>query len=96
MKIVLETVSGIRGVLHDTKKPTVMLSGTDSSSVHLKLYYWIDTFDKSISGVKVKTEVLGQCIKALVNAGFYLPNTITELKNYKDTRLELQGSGERT
>lgn len=85
--ILQRTIEQVDGVLQGERKPVVMISGTDVNSVLIKAFYWIDTFDKSIPVHRIKTEVLGRSIKALVAAGFYLPNTVIELKNYNDSSL---------
>lgn len=92
INIMLSTVSGIEGILKD-KAPSVAVSNLGASSLGLQVFYWLDTFDKNVSGVKIKTEAIRTTLEALTEAGIYLPGDILELKNYKNTNLEYSGAG---
>ncbi|MBK8196271.1 MAG: hypothetical protein IPK76_24885 [Lewinellaceae bacterium] len=58
----------------------------------MTVYFWIDTFDEKVSGIKLKNEAIGKTLQALDTAGFYLPADILEVKSYKDQRLPVRAS----
>jgi len=78
--IILRELNKIPGILKDEKVPSVGISGLGTSSLNLGVYYWFDTFNKQISGSKVKVEAVKNVLEALVNEGFYLPGDTIELK----------------
>lgn len=82
MKIILTTLQNISGILQEDKKPSVSISNLGASSLELTAYFWLDTFDSSISGGAVKTEAIDKVLINLDKAGFYLPGDILEMKNY--------------
>lgn len=81
----LETIDGI---LQDTKKPFVSVGSLNSSSMNLDVYFWIDTFDKSISVGKIKTRAINQVLQRLGDEGFYMPGDVLELKNYREKEIK--------
>jgi len=90
--IILQTLDDVSGILKEGKEPTVVISSLDSSSVALQAFYWLDTFDKSVSGMKVKTEAIQRCLRALEAEDIYMPGNILEVKTYRDKHL-LVGNG---
>jgi small-conductance mechanosensitive channel len=84
---ILQVLNDVDGILKGEKQPSVMVSSLDSSSVALQAFYWLDTFDKSVSGMKVKTEAIERSLKALEAANIYMPGDILELKNYHQEKL---------
>ena len=82
--IILQTLSSIPGVLKDQKSPEVTVDNLDSSSIVLKVYYWLDTFDKTVSGLEVKSEAIHKTLKTLEQHEIYMPASIIEMKNYKN------------
>ena len=88
--IILQTLDNVPGgILKGEKKPTVVVSSLDASSIALQVFYWLDTFDKSVSGLKVKTEAIQSCLRALEAENVYMPGNIYELKNYHQEKLRL-------
>jgi len=85
--IILDTVSDVSGILQEDKKPTVVVSSLDSSSIALQVFYWLDTFDKSISGLKIKTMAIQRTLKALEEGDIYMPGDIMEIKNYQNDKI---------
>lgn len=86
---ILETIDSVPGILKGEKKPTVVVSSLDTSSIALQVFYWLDTFDKSVSGLKVKTEAIQRCLRALEAADVYMPADILEVKSYRDQALQV-------
>lgn len=84
IEITMNVLTSIPGILQGDKKPSVNISKLGSSSIHLTAYYWLDTFDKSISPLKIQTLAMDRVVDALDKAGFYLPGDVLELKYYKN------------
>jgi small-conductance mechanosensitive channel len=81
---ILRTLDGVSGILKKDKCPTVTVSSLDSSSIALQVFYWLDTFDRTVSGLKIKTEAIQSTLKALEAENVYMPADIIELKNYQE------------
>jgi len=84
MKVIMETMQQINGILQEEKKISISVSNLGTSTLDLTIYYWLDTFDASISSGVVKTQAVQQTLDALTAAGFYLPGNVVELKNYNE------------
>ncbi len=76
------------GILQEGKKPFIGIGDLNSSSMNLDVYFWIDTFDKSISITQIKNRTISRVLDALADAGFYLPGDVIELKNYQEKELK--------
>ena len=91
-KLVLETLYNVEGIIKEgPKSPSVNLSSLGVNTLNLTAYYWIDTFDKSVSSSKLKTSILHRAIQSLEKENFYLPGNILEIRNYKDSVLAAGG-----
>lgn len=90
MKISLGTLAKVPGILQNEKAPSVLINTLGSSSLNLKAYYWLDTFDQSVSGTDVRNEAVERTLAALEAAGFYLPGDIVEIKNYNGQPLKME------
>ncbi len=86
--IIHETIKNTEGVLREHKKPTVTISSLDASSVSIKAMYWLDTFDKTHSALRIKTLAIENCLEQLERAGINMPGDIVELKNYRENPLK--------
>jgi small-conductance mechanosensitive channel len=93
---ILQTLENVSGILKGEKKPTVVVSRLDTSSIALQVFYWLDTFDKSVSGLKVKTEAIQGSLRALEAEDVYMPADILEVKTYRDQVLQLSTQQEHT
>ncbi len=86
MTSILDEICKVEGVIHEIKKPTVTINEFATSTINLKVYFWIDTL-KSPSKTYhsgIKTEVMQQVLFRLMEEGFSLPSDIVEIKNYGD------------
>ncbi|MCB0599450.1 MAG: mechanosensitive ion channel family protein [Lewinellaceae bacterium] len=90
MKIILGTLAKVPGILQNEKAPSVLINTLGSSSLNLKAYYWLDTFDKEASGLEIRNEAVERTLGALEAAGFYLPGDIVEVKNYSSQPLKME------
>ena len=91
IKVILGALAKVPGILQREKAPSVLISELGSSSLNLKAYYWLDTFDHNVSGLEVKNQAVERTLLALDAAGFNLPGTIIEIKNYNGQGLKVNG-----
>lgn len=90
IQAILGALAKVPGILQREKAPSVLVSQLGSSSLSLTAYYWLDTFDKEVSGAKVKNQAVEQVLGDLEAAGYYLPGDILELKNYNGQGLRVE------
>ncbi|PHN05051.1 mechanosensitive ion channel family protein [Flavilitoribacter nigricans] len=84
-RIIYETLEHIHGILWDEgKDPNVVISSLGSSTINITVYFWIDTFDKTVSSLAVKTNAIRETVQALTKGGIQMPSDIMELKTYND------------
>ncbi len=86
-EIIKETLAGIPGILQGDKAPMVILEQLATSTLNVRVFFWINTFDPSVSGLQVKSRALWETTKALEAAGFYLPADILEIKSYPNSAI---------
>lgn len=84
-EIIHDVLDNVKGVLSEEKKPTTILSEFATSTINIEVQYWLDTFDKSISGLEVQTQAMQQVYEALEKAGINMPGDVVEVKNYNDS-----------
>ncbi|SHO62086.1 mechanosensitive ion channel family protein [Algoriphagus zhangzhouensis] len=84
MKVILEAISDVKGVLNNQKKPNVWISDLAESTLNLQVTFWVDTFDREIGDMEVKTNAIVQVLEELEKAGYNLPARVLEIKNYRD------------
>lgn len=83
IEVIYDSLREVDGLLWDeNKSPNVAVKNLGASTVNITVYFWINTFDSNVSGLKVKTEAIRNVLTQLKAAGFYLPADIVELKNY--------------
>lgn len=88
MELILNTVSKVPGVLSDQKSPNVWVSDLVESTLNLQVTIWVDTFDRGILDVVVKSNAILEVLTALEKAGYNLPARIIELKNHQGKNLK--------
>lgn len=84
MKVILEAIRGVKGVLNNQKKPNVWISDLAESTLNLQVTFWVDTFDRELGDMEVKTNAIVQVLEELEKAGYNLPARVLEIKNYRD------------
>jgi small-conductance mechanosensitive channel len=82
--IILKELKGINGILQDDKSPSVTIDSLGASSLKLIVFYWLNTFDKSVNGGMVKVQAIDNVLKALQREGFSLPGDVLEIKGKLD------------
>ncbi|GAB5522387.1 MAG: hypothetical protein Roseis2KO_02590 [Roseivirga sp.] len=68
-------------------EPFVIIEKFDVSTVNLKVHFWTNTAEFSGSVLLLKSTVMKQICKRLMDEGFSLPADIVELKPYKSDQL---------
>ncbi len=63
-------------------KTQVLLDRFNTSTVDLKVMFWVNTFDYLIDALVTKSDVMEDVKDALLREGFNLPANIQELKTY--------------
>jgi len=81
---ILEEVNNVNGILKEGKKPNIAIGDLTASTLNLEVYYWLDTFDKTVSGADLRIKAITNVLTRLEVEGFYLPGDIVELKNYQN------------
>lgn len=92
IQLILDTLSQIPGILQEGKKPSAFVSNLGNSALEIKVQYWMDTFDKGVSGLAVRTQAIDEVLTNLDKAGFYMPGDVIEMKNYKGEDLKTMNS----
>lgn len=74
-------------VLKDPK-PNVFIEELGSSSVNVKVLYWIETSQVEIFGQKLKGEIIGKIYKMILANGYNLPSNLLQVKLDDYTKLQ--------
>lgn len=90
----LDVITKHPDVLNDQKKPVVAISKIGTSSLELKSYYWLNTFDTKINTTQVERELIRDCLKALSSKDINLPGDIIELKNYSSDSIRVNNQNQ--
>lgn len=77
-----EALSEIKGILQEERPPTVVVDNLSTSTIEIKVYFWMNTYEHSESQLEVRSRVITEITKALAKARIYLPAHIVEVKNY--------------
>lgn len=90
IKLILETVNRIEGVLKDDKMPSVTISELSTNTINITIRFWIDTFQSTKRTVhnNIRSEVMNDVVAALSANDFSLPANIVELKKYDSSSTE--------
>ena len=78
---------------HEDLKPFVLLEEFGSSTMNIRIFYWVNSFDFLGPIAFLQTDVMNNVITALTRAGFSLPSDIIELKSYKEVQPIPVGQG---
>ncbi|MGB3591010.1 MAG: mechanosensitive ion channel [Nonlabens sp.] len=88
---IMETLNRDEKVISDPDHVNFVIEDElATSTVNLKVYFWVDTLDFGRVANTTRGRVIGSVKRALMKEGFYLPADIQELKLYgKETELPL-------
>lgn len=84
IKLILETVKNVEGVLKGDKKPTVTINELATNSITINIQFWVDTFSSTKRSVHktIRSQVINDTLAALLSNNYSLPANIQEIKNY--------------
>lgn len=81
--VILETLKNEPNVMEDAEHENFVTEDElATSTVNLKVYFWVDTKDFRKSALITKGNVVRNVKEALEDAGFYMPADIQEVKLY--------------
>jgi small-conductance mechanosensitive channel len=89
---IAEATKEIMGTLNDLKNishlgdldPFVVIDPFGTSTINLKIFFWINTYDFLGSITILKSTVMQSVVNQLLKKGFTLPADIVELKIYQE------------
>ncbi len=84
INIILDAVNSVEGVLDGDNASEVQVKELATSTINLTVYFWTDTFDYSKDDFQIKTEVMNETKKALIENKITMPADILELKVYNE------------
>ncbi len=83
--LIMNTLDAETRIEHnDDLKPFVLLEEFSTSTINIRIFYWVNSFDFLGPIAFLQTEVMNKVITALTKAGFSLPADIIELKIYQE------------
>ncbi|MFO8055040.1 MAG: hypothetical protein R6U19_07775 [Bacteroidales bacterium] len=85
IKLILETVNNVEGVLKGDKKPAIMINELGKNTINIKVMFWVDTFYTTKQSVhnSIRSKLMNDDVVALIDNGFTLPASVIELKNFE-------------
>lgn len=85
IQVIIDTVNNVENVLKGDKKPTVAVEEFAPSTINIRVFFWIDTFQSRSKSyhIGIKSEVMKRVLESLTQEGFGLPADIVEIKQYK-------------
>ncbi|MCM5663400.1 mechanosensitive ion channel family protein [Galbibacter mesophilus] len=88
-KVVLQALSEEPDVITDAEHVNFVTEDKlDTSTVNLKVFFWVDTKEFGMNALLTKGNVVRRVKEALEDAGYYMPADIHEIKLYgKETEL---------
>jgi len=81
---ILNEIKKIEGVIDDPV-PIIYVDEFGTSTINLKILYWVNLFEYKGSIFDLKTEIMEKVKNVLTQNGFSLPAEIIELKIYDET-----------
>jgi small-conductance mechanosensitive channel len=81
--VIIKNLENMDGVLNEPA-PFVTVEELATSTVNLRVYYWVNVFEYKGSALELKTNIINQTKETLMGKGFSLPANIQELKIYKE------------
>ncbi len=83
VEIVFETIQSLNKGLGTGKEPQIVVKEFGNNSISLEIHYWIVTDKPEFNIPNLRNLVMIEVLIALTKAGFYIPASVMELKNYK-------------
>lgn len=84
-RVTLDELSAMQNITHsDGVEPFVIINDFGTSTINLKIHFWINTYDFLGSTTVLKSTVMQQVLNRLSKEGFTMPADIIELKIYQE------------
>lgn len=83
MEIIFNTVQNLNEGKGTGKDPLIVVKEFGQSTIDLEVFYWIFTNLPEFNIPNLRTVVMTEVLQALNQAGFYIPASVMEVKNYK-------------
>lgn len=83
--IVQNEVGGVEHVLADPE-PGTTVTQFQPQYLEIEAFFWVNTFEKGVSMMGVRTEVMERCRTALLSAGITLSSDVTNNISLESTR----------
>ncbi|MBR9774854.1 MAG: mechanosensitive ion channel [Cytophagales bacterium] len=81
LKLITELIESVPGVLSGERKPTVYVKELASSTLNVKVTYWVNTYNRDQIDAKIHSRAIIKVLTGLEENGFTLPGDIVEVKN---------------
>ena len=82
IEIISRAIKNLNNGQGTGKDPMVVVKNLGTSTINLEVHFWLVTDNPEFTIPGLRTLVVKEVLKALSNAGFYLPADIMEIKNY--------------
>lgn len=83
--LIVEALKGVEGVLtSEDREPFVVADELATSTVNLRVYFWLDTFDYKISALNTQSRAIAAVKEVLLENNIVMPADILELKIYNE------------
>lgn len=89
IELLLETTKATEGVLH-TPKASVQIKGLEPNYVELQVFFWIRAKDQEANLSVVKTRVMNNCRKMLIDQNFTVSSNVSTAINMNPIEVLLQ------
>ncbi|UII24126.1 mechanosensitive ion channel family protein [Fulvivirga ligni] len=84
-RVTLDELSAMQNITHaEGVEPFVIINDFSTSTINLKIHFWINTYDFLGSTTVLKSTVMQQVLNRLSKEGFTMPADIIELKIYQE------------
>ena len=85
IRVIIDELSNMANITKaEGVEPFVIINDFGTSTINLKTYFWINTYDFTGSSLQLKSVVMHQVLLRLSKAGFNMPADIIELKIYQE------------
>jgi small conductance mechanosensitive channel len=87
IKLILEAVNKVEGVLKGDKKPAITINELATSTINLRVMFWVDTFKTTRRSVhhSIRSKVMNDVVAALIANGFRLPASVVGIQNFESS-----------
>ncbi|TCO11062.1 mechanosensitive ion channel-like protein [Natronoflexus pectinivorans] len=83
IKLILETVNNVDGVLKGSKKPAITINELATTTINIRVMFWVDTFKTTNRSLhhSIRSKVMDDVVLALIANGFNLPTPVVVINN---------------